>query len=403
MSQPPVDPWSGQPEHDTHYDFHPPRQDGYPAPPAAGWGSPPGGQQPPPGGQQPDGGWPGPQPTQPYPGPTSAQPYPGPTSAQPYPGPTSAQPYPGPTSAQPYPGPTSAQPHPGPTSAQPYPGPTSAQPHPGPTSAQPYPGPTSAQPHPTQPYGGYPATPQGGFPTSPYAGYPPSPGAGRPARPHQLVLSLGLVGLLVLCLGGGGIAYLAYDGDQGTDPRPTPTASPTAAPSSATPSAAPSSEAAPSAEPSAPQIRVVTPETLAGRAKSTEPTLRKAADDMVRELRASVNGETGVAGAFYGSADERNMVMVIAASTFVLNPEGELDDAIKGISKELAVTKMTTIAPGPQGGLAKCGDGKSAGVPLGVCAWADHGSVGMIVMFFSSAAASAAEFVAIRGQIEQKY
>ncbi|MEU4781591.1 hypothetical protein [Micromonospora sp. NPDC023633] len=374
MSQPPVDPWSGQPENDTHYDFHPPRQDGYPAPPSVGWGSPPGGQ-PPPGGQQPaDGGWPGPQP------------YPGPTSAQPYPGPTSAQPYPGPTSAQPYPGPTSAQPHPGPT----------AQPHPGPPPAQPYP---------TQPYGGYPATPQGGFPTSPYAGYPPpSPGAGRPARPHQLVLSLGLVGLLVLCLGGGGIAYLAYEGDQGADPRPTPTASPTAAPSSATPSAAPSSEATPSAEPSAaPQIRVVTPETLAGRPKSTEPTLRKAADDMVRELRTSVRGETGVAGAFYGSADERNMVMVIAASTFVLNPEGELDDAIKGISKELAVTKMTTIAPGPQGGLAKCGDGESAGVPLGVCAWADHGSVGMIVMFFSSAAASAAEFVAIRGQIEQKY
>ncbi|MFV2111305.1 hypothetical protein ACFHW0_03060 [Micromonospora sp. LOL_025] len=368
MSQPPVDPWSGQPEHDTHYDFPPPRPEGYPAPPADGWGNPPGGQ--PPAG----GGWP----------------------TTPHPGPPQAQPYPGPTSAQPYPGPTSAQPHSGPPQSQPYPGPTSAQPHPGPTSGQPYP---------TQPYGGYPATPQAGFPTSPYAGYPPSPpGAGRPARPHQLVLTLGLVGLLVLCLGGGGIAYLAYEGDQGADPRPTPTASPTGAASSATPSAATSSEPAPSPEPSnAPQIRVVTPESLGSRPKSTEPTLRKAADDMVRELRSSVRGETGVAGAFYGSAEERNMVMVIAASSFVLNPEGELDDAIKGISKDLAVKRLTAIAPGPQGGLAKCGDGESAGVPLGVCAWADHGSVGLIVMFFSSSAAAAAEFVAIRGQIEQKY
>ncbi|MFG2008069.1 hypothetical protein ACGFNF_03220 [Micromonospora sp. NPDC048868] len=368
MSSPPVDPWSGQPEHDAHYDFHPPRPDGYPAPPADGWASPPGGQ--PPAG----GGWP----TTPHPHPPQAQPHPGPTSAQPYPGPTSAQP---------------------------YPGPTSAQPHPGPTSGQPYPGPTSAQPHPTQPYGGYPVTPQGGFPASPYAGYPPPPpGAGRPARPHQLVLSLGIVGLLVLCLGGGGIAFLAYEGDQGADPRPTPTASPTAAAPSATPSADTSSEASPSPESSdAPQIRVVTPETLGGRPKSTEPTLRKAADDMVRELRSSVRGETGVAGAFYGSADERNMVMVIAASTFVLNPERELDDAVKGISKDLAVKRLTTIAPGPLGGLAKCGDGESAGVPLGVCAWADHGSVGLIVMFFSSSAATAAEFVAFRSQIEQKY
>ncbi|SCG17663.1 hypothetical protein GA0070610_3983 [Micromonospora echinofusca] len=338
MSQPPVDPWSGQPEHDTHYDFHPPRPDGYPAPPDGGWTPPPGGQHPSGGQPSPGAGWP-------------------------------------------------------------------ATPHPGPAPTQPYPGPPPAQPHPTQPYGGYPVTPQAGFPTRPYAGYaPPAQGAGRPARPHQLMLTLGLVGLLVLCIGGGGIAYLAYEDDQGADPRPTPSASPTAAASSATPSAATSSEAAPSPESSdPPQIRVVTPETLAGRPKSTEPTLRKAADDMVRELRASVRGETGVAGAFYGSADERNMVMVIAAASFVLNPERELDDTIKGISKNLAVTKMTTIAPGPQGGLAKCGDGESAGVPLGVCAWADHGSVGMIVMFFSSAAASAAEFVAIRGQIEQKY
>ncbi|MBQ1073624.1 hypothetical protein KBX06_10710 [Micromonospora sp. C31] len=350
MSQPPVDPWSGQPEHDTHYDFDPPRPDGYPPPSAGGWTPPHGGQHPSGGQPSPGGGWP-------------------------------------------------ATPQPGLAPTQPYSGPP-AQPHP----TQPYSGPP-AQPHPTQPYGGYPATPQAGFPTSPYAGYPPtSPGAGQPARSHQLVLTLGLVGLLVLCLGGGGIAFLAYEGEQDADPRPTPTASPTVAASSATPSAAPSSEAAPSPESSdAPQIRVVTPETLGGRSKSTEPTLRKAADDMVRELRSSVRGETGVAGAFYGSADKRDMVMVIAASTFVLNPERELDDAVKGISKDLAVKRLTTIAPGPLGGQAKCGDGESAGVPLGVCAWADHGSVGIIVMFFSSSAATAAEFVALRGQIEQRY
>ncbi|MEU6076400.1 hypothetical protein [Micromonospora sp. NPDC047074] len=348
MSSPPVDPWSGQPEHEPHYDFPPPRPDNYPAPPpAAGWAAPP--ASPPPY----DGGWP-------------ATPHPGPPPAQPYP-------------TQPY-------------STPPYSTPP-------PNSTPPY-----SPPHSTPPHGAYPGTPQAGFPAGQYAGYPPHPAAGGgQARSRQLILALGLVGLLVLCLGGGGLAYVALNDDGSPDPRPTPTAGPTQA-SSATPSAATSSPATPSPDASeAPRIRVVAPDTLAGRAKSTEPTLKKAADDMVRELRTSVTGETGVAGAFYGSADERNMVMVIAASAFVLNPERELDDTVKGMSKGLSVKRMTTIAPGPQGGLAKCGDGESAGVPLGVCAWADHGSVGVIVMFFSSAAASAAEFVAIRGEIEQKY
>ncbi|MFG3696657.1 hypothetical protein ACGF5C_01845 [Micromonospora sp. NPDC047620] len=323
MSSPPVDPWSGQHEHDTHYDFHPPQPDSYPVPPAEGW--------PPAGGQPPHhGGW----------------------------------------------------------------------------SAAPASG-SPAAPYPTQPYGGYPVTPQEGFPPAPYAGYPPQyagapqPGGG-PARSHlNLVLTLGIVGLLVLCLGGGAVGYVALSDNDTPVVNPTPTATPA---SSATPSAAPSSEAAPSPETSStPRIRVVTPETLAGRPQSTEPTLKKLADDMVRELKTSVPQATGVAGAFYGSADERDMVMVVAASTFVLNPERELDDAVKGISSELKVKRLTNIAPGPNGGEARCGDGESADVPLGVCAWADHGSVGIIVMFFSSSAAAAAEFVAIRGQIEQKY
>ncbi|SCL50310.1 hypothetical protein GA0070606_1614 [Micromonospora citrea] len=330
MSSPPVDPWSGQPEHDPHYDFHPP-QPGHPVPPADAWSAP--------GGQPPyHGGW-------------------------------------------------------------------SAAPTSGPPPAQPYP----TQPYPHQPYGGHPVTPQDGFPAGGYAGYPqPYPGGSHPgagpARPRQLnlVLTLGLVGLLVLCLGGGAVGYVALSEQDSPGPTPGPTPTATGV-SSPTPSGAPSSEAAPSPEPtSSPRIQVVTPETLAGRPKSTEPTLKKLADDMVRDLKSSVPQATGVVGAFYGSADERDMVMVVAASTFVLNPERELDDSVKGISKELAVKRLTTIAPGPNGGLAKCGDGESAGVPLGVCAWADHGSVGIIVMFFSSSAAAAAEFVAIRGQIEQK-
>src|SRR3712207_8160674 len=42
----------------------------------------------------------------------------------------------------------------------------------------------------------------------------------------------------------------------------------------------------------------------------------------------------------------------------------------------LTVTNTAPIAPGPLGGSAKCGDAEAAGVKMGVCGWADNGSVG---------------------------
>ncbi|MGN9809793.1 hypothetical protein ACTMSW_10570 [Micromonospora sp. BQ11] len=256
----------------------------------------------------------------------------------------------------------------------------------------------SGQPYAGQP-GGFPAAQPYGDP--PYDGAPAAPAAKRSRVP--LVLSLALAGILVLCLGGGGLAYVALSGDD----EPAPVAS-----SGATPSAAPSTgpddgESAPaetpSDDPSAdPRTRLVTPKSLGGRPKSTDPELKTLADQMVRDMKSTVSRESGAIGAFYGSPEKQNIVMVVGASGFVLDPEKELNDAVKGVTTDLSVRKMATVSPGPLGGLAKCGDGESSEVPLGVCVWADQGSVGMIVMFFSSGSKAKAEFVSIRGQIEKR-
>ncbi|MER6595696.1 hypothetical protein ABT214_28350, partial [Micromonospora purpureochromogenes] len=234
-----------------------------------------------------------------------------------------------------------------------------------------------------------------GFAGAPAYGLPPAP----PAKKSRLglILSLVLAGLLVLCAGGGGLAYVALSDD---DPDPKASSSPgvSAAPTSAAAEPSPSEE---EVEP-APNIRLVTPKTLAGRPKNTEPQLRRIADEMVRDMKSGVRNETGAVGAFYGSAGKRNLVMVAGASGPVLFPEKELDDAVAGLSSSLAVTKMSTVNPGPLGGVAKCGAGKSSGIALGVCTWADEGSVGLIVMFFSSAAKAKAEFATIRGQVEKR-
>ncbi|MDM4718098.1 hypothetical protein QTQ03_00250 [Micromonospora sp. WMMA1363] len=242
----------------------------------------------------------------------------------------------------------------------------------------------------------------GAFPSGPTGGDTPG---GAPTRRSRLplVLSLGLAGLLVLCLGGGGLAYVALSGDDDAPPAPatTPTASATTAATSEAEAPATSEAKAPDPSPD-PRIRLVAPRTLSGRAKSTEPELRALADEMVREMRTTVRSESGAIGAFYGSPEKQDMVMVAGAAGLVLNPKRELDDAVKALSAELSVRRMSSVSPGPLGGVAKCGDGRASNIPLGVCAWADQGSVGMIVMFFSSCSKAKAEFTSIRGQVEKR-
>ncbi|MER7456963.1 hypothetical protein [Micromonospora sp. NPDC126480] len=273
----------------------------------------------------------------------------------------------------------------------------------------PQPRPGSADEQPTQVYGNFPPIPAADPPASgpgygqpPYgqpAAFPTGPETTPPARKSRLplVLSLGLVGLLVLCLGGGGLAYVALSGSD--DPAPPRAAAPSGA-------AAPGADAAdpvPSDEPSPdPRIRLVAPKTLGGRAKSTDPELKALADDMVRDMKATVRSENSAIGAFYGSAEKQNMVMIAGASGFVLDPKRELDDAVKALATELSTRRMSTVSPGPLGGVAKCGDGSASEIPLGVCVWADQGSVGMIVMFFSSGRKAKAEFTSIRGQVEKR-
>ncbi|MEH0936509.1 hypothetical protein [Micromonospora psammae] len=278
-------------------------------------------------------------------------------------------------------------PHPYPPGGQPPP-PTQA----GGWPAAPQPGP-HPDPQPTQAYGGFPSV-------QPPYGQPYGAPAAPPARKSRLplILSLGLAGLLVLCLGGGGLAYVALSG--GDDPDPVASSAPTRG---ATPTATAPAEETPSAEPSPePRIRLVAPKTLAGRAKSTDPELRKLADGMVKDMKSTVRNESGAIGAFYGSPTRRNMIMVAGATGFVLDPESELDEAVEGLSGSLAVRKTSTVDPGPLGGAARCGDGRASGVSLGVCAWADQGSVGIIVMFFSTGAKAKAQFTRIRGQLEKR-
>jgi hypothetical protein len=249
--------------------------------------------------------------------------------------------------------------------------------------ASPYGPPHDPSQPPQQP--GQPGQQQpGGWPPPQQQGFPPAQPGQPYGDPHQFagpppakksnvgkIVLIVLAVLLVCCLGGAAAVWFTVKDDVGDVVDATKT-------------------------------RLVAPATLAGRPKITEPELQAAADQMVTEMKAEVQNETSTVGAFYGDPAKQDLVMIVGASGLLNDPKKELDDAINGLSTELTLTNLATVDPGPLGGDAKCGDGKAESVPLGVCVWADRGSLGMVVIYFKTAEQTKAEFVTIRGQVEQR-
>ncbi|MEU8392912.1 hypothetical protein [Micromonospora sp. NPDC048842] len=220
---------------------------------------------------------------------------------------------------------------------------------------------------PAQP--GFPPA-QPGFP--PY-GDPNMAGGPPPAKKSNVgkIVLIVLAVVLVLCLGGAAITWLVVKDDVG-------------------------------AVVDASKTRVVAPATLADRPKLTDPQLQAAAEQAVSGMKSAAQNETSTVAAFYGDPTKQDLVMIAGVSALLSDPKKELDAYVDGLSKQLTVDAMTAVDAGPLGGEARCGDGKADTVPLGICVWADRGSLGMVVMYFKSADQAKTEFATIRGQVEQQ-
>lgn len=225
----------------------------------------------------------------------------------------------------------------------------------------------------------YPAQPQ----------YAPAP-APKKSRAGMWIAII--VAVLVVCCGGGGIvAYLAYDKAQETAAQIEDDLNGIIASASA------------KANPPAAKITVVAPATLAGRKPVTDAELKTLAETMKSGFEAAVPAASNAVAGFYGDPADKDLVMIFAASARMGNPEKELDDAFKGMATSgLTATGITEVPAGPLGGTAKCGSATAEGVPMAICAWADSGSLGMVVWYFKTVSEVKAELITVRGQIEQK-
>lgn len=151
---------------------------------------------------------------------------------------------------------------------------------------------------------------------------------------------------------------------------------------------------------------VTAPATLpGGLEKQTSDSMQKIADEMERDLRADVGDVKQVAAGIYSDGDETKLVVLVAATSTVVFPDDEVGNAFSGFNATGAgggLGGQTSYPAGDLGGTVKCASGTEDDLPMTLCAWADHGSVGIAIFIGRELKESSDLFLQIRTEVEHR-
>jgi hypothetical protein len=125
-----------------------------------------------------------------------------------------------------------------------------------------------------------------------------------------------------------------------------------------------------------------TPDSIDGMNKLDDPTFQQISDEMVAELKSQANGSSTL-GAIYAPGDDPKQAVILAGVTALfVNTGSQIDSAFSSMGTgEVQVTNVASVDAGSMGGSARCGGAESSDISIGVCVWADHGSVGLVMAF----------------------
>ncbi|GAA1562455.1 hypothetical protein GCM10009827_099930 [Dactylosporangium maewongense] len=149
---------------------------------------------------------------------------------------------------------------------------------------------------------------------------------------------------------------------------------------------------------------VTAPETLpGGLKKETSDEMQTIVDQMERDLRNDVGDVDEVAAGIYSTGDPQKLVVIVAATSTVVFPDDEIEDAFKGFnSTGGSLGGQTSYPAGDLGGTVKCASGTEDELPMTLCAWADHGSVGIGVFIGRDLGEASDLFLQIRPAVESR-
>lgn len=129
-----------------------------------------------------------------------------------------------------------------------------------------------------------------------------------------------------------------------------------------------------------PSSVAATPSEVGGLKRDDNAIVQVIAAEANFRLRASDHVDGSFVNRFEDPRSKERSVIVFGGTGLIWDPEGTLRATIKGAGENL--WNVTSFPPGKAGGLLKCGDGKDdKGQAVVMCAWIDHGSMGIGVFY----------------------
>jgi hypothetical protein len=130
-------------------------------------------------------------------------------------------------------------------------------------------------------------------------------------------------------------------------------------------------------------------------AQKTADRLRKAVEsDQVDEARFTV--------VYADPGNKQSRVTVFGTTRFITDPKKDLDAAMGKLTADLQLANLREVDAGALGGEQRCGTGKLDGKAVSMCAWADHGSMGVAVFAARTVEASSPILQNIRAGVIQR-
>ncbi|GAA3450435.1 hypothetical protein [Dactylosporangium matsuzakiense] len=159
---------------------------------------------------------------------------------------------------------------------------------------------------------------------------------------------------------------------------------------------------------------VSAPPTLpGGLTKQDSPQSDALKSSMESDLRGSVDSVDEIETGVYGNKDDSDpthMVILVAATGTFFSPGTQVDAAFKGFGSGQGLTKVSSpqeYDAGKLGGTLKCGSseyslGTGTALQMSMCAWSDHGSVGIVLFMGRSVSEASTQIVAIREAVQTR-
>ncbi|WP_020521693.1 hypothetical protein [Catelliglobosispora koreensis] len=148
-----------------------------------------------------------------------------------------------------------------------------------------------------------------------------------------------------------------------------------------------------------PSTIAATPAEVGGLKRDDNALVKLITAEANYRLRASEFIDGSFVNVFQDPSSKDKGVVAFGGTGLIWDPEKTLKDVIQGAGEN--IWDVSTFPPGSLGGLLKCGKGKDdQGKPVVMCAWIDHGSMGIGIFYGGRSKEDSATFMrALRSEI----